>query len=165
METALSQLNSQSQWLSGQLAQLRAAPLAAADRGTDAHRPEVREGEPMMTNARATYLDASIATASPARLLVMLLERLVLDVQRAQEALEHGRHQQVHAQLAHAQDIVLELPPACVPSCSEGVPSWPGSTTTCTGSWSSRTPARTPAPPPSACASPASSATPGARPP
>ena len=37
----------------------------------------------MMTDARAAYLDASVATADPARLLVMLCDRLVLDVQRA----------------------------------------------------------------------------------
>lgn len=63
----------------------------------------------MMTNARAAYMDASIATASPARLLVMLYERLVLDVQRGLEA---GRSQDLigmHEQLTHAQDIVMEL--------------------------------------------------------
>jgi len=36
----------------------------------------------MMTTARAAYMDASVATASPARLLIMLFDRLVLDVQR-----------------------------------------------------------------------------------
>ena len=35
----------------------------------------------MMTNARATYMDASVTTASPSRLLVMLFDRLVLDVE------------------------------------------------------------------------------------
>ena len=74
----------------------------------------------MMTNARATYLDASIATASPARLLVMLVERLVLDVQRAQEALDAGQQQQVHAQLLHAQDIVLELSTSLRPELFRG---------------------------------------------
>lgn len=63
----------------------------------------------MMTNARATYMDASIATASPARLLVMLYERLVLDVQRGLDAQQRGDLQETHRQLTHAQDIVMEL--------------------------------------------------------
>jgi flagellar protein FliS len=62
-----------------------------------------------MTNARAAYLDASIATASPARLLVMLFDRLVLDVQRGLEAQRRGDFEETHAQLTHAQDIVMEL--------------------------------------------------------
>lgn len=63
----------------------------------------------MMTNARATYMDASIATASPARLLVMLYERLVLDVQRGLEAQRSNNLEETHRQLTHAQDIVMEL--------------------------------------------------------
>jgi flagellar protein FliS len=61
------------------------------------------------TNARAAYLDASIATASPARLLVMLFDRLVLDVQRGLDAQRRGDFEETHRQLTHAQDIVLEL--------------------------------------------------------
>jgi len=63
----------------------------------------------MMTNARAAYMDASIATASPARLLVMLYERLVLDVQRGLEAHQRQDLEAMHTQLTHAQDIVMEL--------------------------------------------------------
>jgi flagellar secretion chaperone FliS len=63
----------------------------------------------MMNNARATYMDASVATASPARLLVMLFERLVLDVQRGLEAQRRGDLVETHRQLTHAQDIVMEL--------------------------------------------------------
>jgi flagellar protein FliS len=63
----------------------------------------------MMTNARATYMDASIATASPARLLVMLCERLVLDVQRGLAAQHSGDLEQTNRQLIHAQEIVMEL--------------------------------------------------------
>jgi len=63
----------------------------------------------MMTNARAAYMDASIATASPARLLVMLYERLVLDVQRGLEAQQRQDFQETHRQLTHAQDIIMEL--------------------------------------------------------
>lgn len=63
----------------------------------------------MMHNARAAYMDASVATASPARLLVMLYERLVLDVQRGLDAQQRNDFEETHRQLVHAQDIVLEL--------------------------------------------------------
>lgn len=63
----------------------------------------------MNHNPRAAYMDASVATASPARLLVMLYERLVLDVTRALEAQRSGQVEEAHRQLVHAQDIVLEL--------------------------------------------------------
>lgn len=63
----------------------------------------------MIANARATYMDASVSTASPARLLVMLYERLVLDVQRGLDAQRAGQRQEVNNQLVHAQDIVMEL--------------------------------------------------------
>jgi len=63
----------------------------------------------MMTNARATYMDASVATASPSRLLVMLFDRLVLDVQRGLDAQRRGDFEETHRQLTHAQDIVMEL--------------------------------------------------------
>jgi flagellar protein FliS len=63
----------------------------------------------MKSNAQAAYRDASIATASPARLLVMLFDRLVLDVQRGLEAQRRGDSQDTHRNLTHAQDILLEL--------------------------------------------------------
>jgi flagellar protein FliS len=60
-------------------------------------------------NPREAYLSASVTTASPGQLLVMLYERLVLDVQRATDALRRGEPSQAHAPFLHAQDIVLEL--------------------------------------------------------
>src|SRR5690348_6152551 len=63
----------------------------------------------MTTHARAAYLDASIATASPARLLVMLCERLVLDVQRALDAQERSELETTQHQLVHAQELEMEL--------------------------------------------------------
>jgi flagellar secretion chaperone FliS len=63
----------------------------------------------MMTDARAAYMDASVATADPSRLLVMLCDRLVLDVQRALAAQLAGNHEEAHHQLVHAQAIVTEL--------------------------------------------------------
>ncbi len=63
----------------------------------------------MMTNARTAYMEASVATADPTRLLVMLCDRLVLDVQRGLSAMEAGNRQETHDQLIHAQAIVSEL--------------------------------------------------------
>jgi flagellar protein FliS len=60
-------------------------------------------------NPREAYLAASVTTASPGQLLVMLCERLVLDLQRATDALRRGEPSQAHAPLLHAQEIVLEL--------------------------------------------------------
>ncbi len=62
-----------------------------------------------MNNAQNAYVAQSVSTASPARLLVMLLDRLVLDVQRAISAQESGDHLAASPDLMHAQEIVLEL--------------------------------------------------------
>jgi flagellar protein FliS len=62
-----------------------------------------------MNNPRAAYMGNSVTTASPSRLLVMLYDRLVLDVQRAVEAQKNGDFVAAGQQLVHAQDIVLEL--------------------------------------------------------
>jgi flagellar secretion chaperone FliS len=61
------------------------------------------------TNARNAYVDNSVATASPARLVVMLFERLVLDVERGLAAQQAENWQDAHQHLLHAQDIVMEL--------------------------------------------------------
>ena len=58
---------------------------------------------------RARFVDDSIATASPARLLTMLYDRLVLDLVRAEAALVDGDRAVAGRSLVHAQDIVLEL--------------------------------------------------------
>lgn len=61
------------------------------------------------SNARAAYVGNSVTTATPARLLVMLVERLVLDVERGLQAQTDGDWAEAHAQLLHAQEIVVEL--------------------------------------------------------
>ncbi len=88
----------------------------------------------MMTDARAAYMDASVATADPSRLLVMLCDRLVLDVQRALGAQVAGHHETAHHQLVHAQAIVTELRVSLTPKASRVAPSSPPSTTTSTSS-------------------------------
>ncbi len=60
-------------------------------------------------NYAQNYLNQSVATASPERLLVMLYDRLVLDVRRAAAAQEAGDHATASTNLLHAQEIVLEL--------------------------------------------------------
>ncbi|MGA8210471.1 MAG: flagellar export chaperone FliS [Nocardioidaceae bacterium] len=62
-----------------------------------------------MNTARNAYVGSMVQTASPARLLVLLYDRLVVDLQRAAEAQEAGDHQAAGPLLMHAQDIVLEL--------------------------------------------------------
>jgi flagellar protein FliS len=58
---------------------------------------------------RARYLSDRIATASPQQLLVMLYDRLALDLERAEDALVGKDREAAHVQLMHAQEIVLEL--------------------------------------------------------
>ena len=58
---------------------------------------------------RERYLADSIATAPPAKLLVMLYDRLVLDLNRGEDALRAGDRVTASTHLIHAQDIVLEL--------------------------------------------------------
>ena len=61
------------------------------------------------SGARNAYVDNAVATASPARLLVMLVDRLVLDVQRGLDAQRSGQVQEAHNQLIHAQEILVHL--------------------------------------------------------
>ncbi|GAA2036740.1 flagellar export chaperone FliS [Pseudokineococcus marinus] len=59
--------------------------------------------------ARARFLADAVATASPAKLLTMLYDRLVLDLSRAERAQAAGDRATANAQLQHAQDVVTEL--------------------------------------------------------
>ena len=63
----------------------------------------------MYSNAKNAYVDNSVSTASPERLLVMLCDRLVLDVQRALDAQRDRNHPEAHSQLVHAQEVVIHL--------------------------------------------------------
>jgi flagellar protein FliS len=58
---------------------------------------------------RDRYMGDTVATASPQQLLVMLYDRLALDLERAEDALVASDRETAHAQLLHAQEIVLEL--------------------------------------------------------
>jgi flagellar protein FliS len=58
---------------------------------------------------RARYLGDAVATSSPQQILVMLYDRLALDLERAQRAVAAGDRQAAGEQLQHAQEIVIEL--------------------------------------------------------
>ena len=58
---------------------------------------------------RSRYLGDAVSTASPQRILVMLYDRLALDLERAQKAVAAGDREVANEQLQHAQEIVLEL--------------------------------------------------------
>jgi flagellar secretion chaperone FliS len=59
--------------------------------------------------ARNAYATQGMTTASPARLLVMLYDRLLLDLRRADAAQSQANWDEALTQLFHAQTIVLEL--------------------------------------------------------
>jgi flagellar secretion chaperone FliS len=58
---------------------------------------------------RNRYLEDSINTASPAKLLVMLYDRLVLDLQQGELAVQAGDRDTASDKINHAQEIILEL--------------------------------------------------------
>jgi flagellar protein FliS len=62
-----------------------------------------------MNNPRAAYMNQAVNTANPSRLLVMLYDRLVLDIQRAAECQKASDFPAAGQHLMHAQEIVLEL--------------------------------------------------------
>lgn len=63
----------------------------------------------MNTRMRNRYLADSVTTASPATLLVQLYDRLVLDLERAEQAIADADHGQTNEMLCHAQQIITEL--------------------------------------------------------
>jgi flagellar protein FliS len=60
-------------------------------------------------NLRDRYLQDSVNTASPGKLLVMLYERLVVDLLQGEEALRAGERERANERITHAQEIILEL--------------------------------------------------------
>lgn len=62
-----------------------------------------------MYDVRTRYLADAVATAGPAKLLTMLYDRLLLDLDRAEVRLRAGDRVGGTSQLGHAQEIVAEL--------------------------------------------------------
>ena len=56
---------------------------------------------------RARYMGDAVTTASPQRLLVMLYDRLALDLERAQAAFAAGDRAEANLQLQHAHQLAL----------------------------------------------------------
>ena len=61
------------------------------------------------SHLRDRYLQDSINTASPAKLLLMLYDRLILDLAQGEEAIRAGATEAAHDKITHAQEIVIEL--------------------------------------------------------
>ena len=74
---------------------------------------------------RSRYLGDSVATASPQRILVMLYDRLVLDLTRGEQAMLEGNRQEANAQLIHAKEIILELRTSLKTDVWDGAPGLP----------------------------------------
>jgi len=62
-----------------------------------------------MHSVRSRYMSSAVATVGPARLLNMLYDRMLLDVDRAVRALDAGDRVEATQHLMHAQEIVAEL--------------------------------------------------------
>ncbi|GAA1648127.1 flagellar export chaperone FliS [Georgenia ruanii] len=62
----------------------------------------------------------AVSTATPAQLLIMLYDRLVLDLDRAVEALKEEDRPAANDQLTHAQEIIHELRSSLDVSAWEG---------------------------------------------
>jgi flagellar protein FliS len=71
---------------------------------------------------RARYLGDTVTTASPQQLLVMLYDRLALDLERAETALSGGDRAEANTQLQHAQEIVIELQSSLKVDAWDGAP-------------------------------------------
>jgi flagellar protein FliS len=72
--------------------------------------------------ARALYNRDAVLSASPARLLTMLYDRLLLDLQRAETAQVALAWDTAAQHLLHAQEIVGELTSSLKPELWEGGP-------------------------------------------
>lgn len=72
--------------------------------------------------ARTSYGRDNVLSASPARILTMLFDRLMLDLARAESAQEQKDWTAASKQLVHAQAIVAELTSSLRPELWEGGP-------------------------------------------
>ena len=72
--------------------------------------------------ARARYATEAVTTASPAKLLLMLFDRLVRDLVNAEQALRDRQLSTASSELVHAQDILSELHTSLDVTAWEGAP-------------------------------------------
>ncbi|HET9728042.1 MAG TPA: flagellar export chaperone FliS [Acidimicrobiia bacterium] len=64
---------------------------------------------PAAQAARSKYVSNAVDAMSPGRVIVALYDRMLLDLERAAQALAEGAHETVHDCLVHAQAILAEL--------------------------------------------------------
>ncbi|KRD52347.1 MULTISPECIES: flagellar export chaperone FliS [unclassified Microbacterium] len=62
-----------------------------------------------LDRAKQQYLEQQVASATPERLLVLLYDRLLVDIERADACQEAGEWAAAGNHLVHAQQIVAEL--------------------------------------------------------
>lgn len=58
---------------------------------------------------RDRYKNDNVGTANPARLITMMYDRLVVDMEYGKAAIERGDREESNTQIQHAQAIVMEL--------------------------------------------------------
>jgi flagellar protein FliS len=73
-----------------------------------------------MHSVRSRYVTSAVETVGPARLLTMLYDRMLLDVDRGVEALQGGDRIAASGHLQHAQEIVAELMASLQPDGWDG---------------------------------------------
>jgi flagellar protein FliS len=69
---------------------------------------------------RSRYVSDAVSTASPAALLIMLYDRLLLDLERGEALIVGGDRIAASSELMHAQEIIMEF------RMSLDVESWEG---------------------------------------
>ncbi|KAA0960829.1 flagellar export chaperone FliS [Microbacterium sp. ANT_H45B] len=62
-----------------------------------------------LDRAKQQYLEQQVASATPERLLTLLYDRLLVDIDRAASAQDAGDWNVANTHLTHAQSIVAEL--------------------------------------------------------
>ena len=62
-----------------------------------------------LQQAQTWYLEETVATATPAKLLTLLYDRLARDVGQARTALQEGRRVDAEDRIDHAVEILTEL--------------------------------------------------------
>jgi len=66
-------------------------------------------GQPSATLLRSRYVNSSVDTMSPGRMIVALYDRLVLDLERAEGAIDARDIETTNECLTHAQLILAQL--------------------------------------------------------
>jgi len=75
---------------------------------------------PSSADIRSMYMRDAVASASPSHLLVMLYDRLLLDLRWAEKSQLEGDWHAASSRLIHAQDIVAELTSTLKPELWDG---------------------------------------------